>query len=354
MILNNARIADTLKTIVISDGVIVSVCDKPEPSGFDVGGKRIIPGLIDVHTHGLCGNDTMDADFRPLCLEYAKKGTTSFLPTTMTMDYKSLLRVTQSPTDFYGANILGFHLEGPFIAESRKGAQDARNIKNPSVRDFESFQNVSMITVAPEKPGGIEFIRAVSDKCVVSIGHTDCDYGIAKKAISSGACCLTHTFNAMPPLLHRSPGPIGAAVEDGIYAQLICDGFHVAPAAVIAAYKMFGADRLVLISDSIRPAGMPDGVYNCGGLDVTLHDGSARLSDGTIAGSVASLFDCLKSAVSFGIPFDDAVKTVTETPARLLKVNKGQIKPGFDADLIILDDDMNIDTVIIMGEVFDC
>lgn len=352
MIISNANIGGELKSIVIEDGKIAKITDTLIQNGIDVKGKRVIPGLIDVHTHGCIGYDTMDADFEPMCRYYAEHGTTSFLPTTMTMSYDSLMAVCSAETDFSGANILGFHFEGPYINKKYKGAQNEKYIKKPDINEFKSFKNVKMITVAPETEGCMEFIRDISKDCVVSIGHTDCDYETAIKAIENGALSLTHTFNAMPPLHHRNPGPIGAGAEKHIYAQLICDGFHISKPVVLAAYKMFGADRLTLISDSIRPAGLPDGEYESGGLAVRVENQSIRLLDGTIAGSYATLWDCVKKAVEFGIPFSDAVKMATETPAECLGVKKGKIAQGYDADLLIISDDMEIETVIIGGEIY--
>lgn len=352
MIINNAKIGNEIKSIVIKDGKIAEITDKHLSSGIDAKGQRVIPGLIDVHTHGCVGIDTMDADFKPMCEFYANNGTTSFLPTTMTMPYEDLLKVTKAKTDFDGANILGFHFEGPYISKKYKGAQNEANIKKASAEEFKRFKNVKMITVAPETENCFNFIKKVSDKTVVSIGHTNCDFNTAVKAIESGANCLTHMYNAMPPFHHRKPGPIGAAFEKRIYAQIICDGFHISKQVFMASYKMFGADRLVLISDSIRCAGLPDGKYESGGLDVFLKDGAARLKDGTIAGSCATLLHCVKTAVSFGVPLDDAVKMATETPAAMLGVNKGRIVKDYDADLLIVDDNLDIKTVIIGGEIF--
>ena len=209
-----------------------------------------------------------------------------------------------------------------------------------------------MVTIAPESEGSAEFIRAVTPECIVSIGHTDCTYETALEAIENGASCLTHTYNAMPPFHHRNPGPIGAAFERHIYVQIICDGFHISKPVVLATYKMFGADRMLLISDSIRSAGLPDGEYESGGLKVFLKNGAARLADGTIAGSSATLLDCVKKAVEFGIPLDDAVRMASRTPAELLGVKKGRIEPGYDADLLITDRKLNIKTVITAGKVF--
>ncbi len=352
MNINNALVGGQIVNIKIENGIIEEFSREPLDDAIDAGGKRVIAGLIDVHTHGCIGMDTMDADFEKMCAFYASKGTTSFLPTTMTMGEDDLLRVSNAKTDFDGANILGFHFEGPYISVKRKGAQNEKYIKKPSLEDFKKYGNVKMITLAPEVEGSEEFIKAVSKKCIVSIGHTDCDYETALRAIDCGANCLTHTYNAMPPLNHREPGPIGAGIEKHIYAQLICDGFHISKPVVLATYKAFGADRMVIISDSIRPAGLPDGEYESGGLKVILKDGAARLEDNTIAGSSSMLWDCVKKAVEFGIPFDDAVKMATETPAKMLGVNKGQVKEGFDADLLIIDNDMNIDTVIIAGKEF--
>lgn len=194
-----------------------------------------------------------------------------------------------------------------------------------------------------------KFIREAG--CLISIGHTDCSYEQAIKAIDAGAACLTHTFNAMPAMLHRAPGPIGAAVEKGICAEVICDGRHVSKSAVLALYKMFGSDKLILISDTIRPAGCPDGKYNSGSLNVYMKDGVAILEDGTLAGGSQPLLYGVKKAVEFGIDFYEAVKMATETPAASLGLNKGKVDIGYDADLLILNDDLTVYKTIIGGKV---
>ena len=353
MLLNNANIKGEILNLNIENGIIKEISVKPFENGTDLKGKKVIPGLIDVHTHGLKGVDTMDADFENLCLYQALNGTTSFLPTTMTLGYDDLLKVCNAKTDYKGAQILGFHFEGPYISEKYKGAQNPKFIKKPSIEDFKLFKNVKMITIAPELEGSLEFIRAVSKEVVVSIGHTDCTYETALKAIEAGANCLTHTYNAMPHFDKREPGPIGAGFEKNIYAQLICDGFHISKPVILATYKMFGPEKLTLISDSIRPAGLPDGEYESGGLKVMVNDNTIRLLDGTIAGSGACLWDCVKKCVEFGIPFDDSVKMATETPAEMLKLrNKGRVEVGCDADLLIIDQDLNIENIIIGGKYF--
>lgn len=352
MNINNAFLKGKITNIGIENGKITSLSAEPFPDGMDVAGKRVIPGLIDVHTHGCAGYDTMDADFAEMCRFYAQHGTTTWLPTTMTMDAQSLKRVTEAKTDFQGANIAGFHLEGPFISMEYKGAQNPEFVRKPDLKEFYGYKNVSMISLAPETEGAMEFIRKASEDCVVSLGHTACDYDTAIEAIDNGANCLTHTFNAMPPLNHRKPGPIGAGFEKHIYAQIICDGLHISKPMVLAAYRLFGSDRMVLISDSLCCAGLPDGVYKSGGLDVFVKNSEARLADGTIAGSNSMLWDCVKKAVEFGISFDEAVKMASTTPAEMLGLNKGKIEIGYDADIVVVDEDMSISCVLVGGEKF--
>lgn len=357
MIIKNALLKGNICNIIIKNGKIREILDISVPFDensdeiLDAAGLSVIPGFIDIHTHGMLGIDTCDADFEKLCPVYASFGTTSFLPTTMTVSVDDLVRITSAKTSFKGANVLGFHLEGPFISPKYKGAQDENNIIPPNLAIFSQFNNVRMITVAPEIPGCIDFIKAISDRTIVSIGHTDCDSETALNAIDNGALCLTHTFNAMPPMLHRAPGPIGVAVEKNIYAQIICDGLHVQKSAFLAAFRMFGSDRLCLISDSIRPAKLPDGEYESGGIPVFVKNGEIRLSEGNLAGSSFCLLDCVKKAVEFGIEKDVAIKMATETPATLLGLKKGRVEVGFDADLLIVDDNLDLKSVIIGGEV---
>ena len=351
MIISNANVKGKIVSIVIENGTITEITDKCLVGDIDAKGRRVVPGMVEIHAHGCMGLDTMDANFEPMCEYLGSKGTTSWLPTTMTMDYESLKRVDEAKTDFPGTNILGFHFEGPYISPKQKGAQNEAYIKNPDLEGFKQFKNVKMITMAPELEGSMEFIEKCG--CVVAIGHTACDYATAIDAIEHGANCLTHTYNAMPGLHHRNPGPIGAAFEKQIYAQLICDGFHISKPMVLATYKLFGSDRMVIISDAIRPAGHSDGIYESGGLEVHMKDGAARLADGTIAGSTATLWQCVCKAVEFGIDFDEAVKMATETPSKLIGADKkGRVEVGCDADLLIIGENMDIDNVIIGGEVF--
>ncbi len=352
MNINNALVNGKKVNIKIENGVIKSLSKRRLKNAYDAEGMRVIPGLIDTHTHGCIGHDTMDADFEEMCRFYASHGTTSWLPTTLTASKEELSAVNSAKTDYYGANILGFHLEGPYISEKYKGAQNPEFIRRASIEEIKGYKNIKKISLAPEIEGSMEFIRQISKDCIVSIAHTECDYETAIEAIENGASCLTHTFNAMAGLHHRNPGPIAAAFEKHIYAEIICDGLHIARPMILLAYKLFGSDRMVLVSDSLRSAYMPDGEYNMAGLEITLKNNEARLKDGTIAGSSATLWDCVKKAVEFGIPFEEAVKMASTTPAEQLGVKKGKIETGYDADLLIIDDNFTIREVFIAGEKF--
>lgn len=310
---------------------------------------KVYPGLIDIHTHGIGGMDTMDADFELMAKLQAKNGTTTFYPTTMTASHEAIMRVLTAPLPDNGARIEGFHLEGPYINEKYKGAQNSAYVRKPDSDEFKGFETVKLITVAPETEGAEEFIK--NTDAVVCLGHTDADYETAMKAARAGARCLTHTFNAMPPLHHRQPSLIGAAFDSDMYAQVICDGKHIHPSAIRILYKLFGADRMVLISDSMRATGLADGDYELGGLTITVKDKTARTQDGALAGSTSTLFECVRCAIEFGIPEKDAFKMASEIPARLMGLNRGVIETGRDCDLIILNDKNEVDTVIIGGRI---
>ncbi|MBQ0084548.1 MAG: N-acetylglucosamine-6-phosphate deacetylase, partial [Clostridiales bacterium] len=317
----NASLRGVLTDITVENGKIKYI-GKTNCDGTDLRGKRLFAGLIDVHAHGCMNIEANSGRIDELSHYEACHGTTSWLPTTATVSLDIIFNaVNRDILSIKGANVLGFHTEGPYISANRKGAQDEKFIRKPDIAEFEKLPNIKMVTVAPEVEGALEFIK--NCKAIVALGHTDSDYATAIKAIENGANCLTHTFNAMPPLLHRNPGVIGAAVEKGIYAQLICDGLHVERGAVWALYKALGADRVVLISDSVQTAGLPDGEYTSGGLPVRLKNNECRLLDGTLAGSSAFLLDCVKKAIEFGISEEDAFKMASETPAKLLGVNKG-------------------------------
>jgi len=352
-IIKNAKVNGEIVNIVTTDGIITEINREKGLEGYDAEGRCVIPGLVEVHAHGCIGMDALDGNFEPMCDFLAKNGTTTWLPTTMTMDTETLIEVTHKKTNFPGTYIHGFHLEGPYISPKYKGAQNENYIKAPSYEEFKRFGNVKMITIAPEHEGSCDFIRKVrAEGVVVALGHTNADYDTAIAAIDAGANCLTHTFNCMQPLHHRKPGPIGAASEKHIWAQLITDGVHIHKSSVLAAWKLFGSDRLTIISDAIRPAGFSEGTLSeSGGIPVRVRDGAIYLEGtDTLAGSGSTLWHCVKCAVKMGIPFQEAVKMASETPAKLLGLKKGVIREDYDADLIILDDDMNISDVFISGK----
>ena len=328
-----------------------------EPGDIDGRGLAAIPGLVDIHAHGCLGHDTMDADFATMATYRAKNGTTTWLPTTMTAFREDLERVCAASRDVPGARLPGIHLEGPHIASSRKGAQNEACIRMPDLAELRALRPAAIrVTIAPELPGALDYIRGAAEMGVsVTLGHTDATFEQACAAFDVGATSLTHTYNAMPGLHHRKPGPIGAALAKGAYAELICDGLHVAPAMVLLIYRAFGPDRVILISDSIRPAGAPEGKYDCGGLDVFAKNGELRLADGTLAGSNATLWHCVQQAVSFGIPFADAVRMATATPAAAAHLDAGVLAPGRPADVLLVDlsgERPELKTVILRGEVY--
>ena len=328
----------------------IAFIGKTDESGVDFCGAKIYPGLIDVHSHGAIGKDTMERDLEAMADWYLEKGTTTWYPTTMTMSEEDIIAATSVNINLgHGANIPGFHMEGPFINKKYKGAQNEAYIKAPSMELFNKCKNIKTVTIAPETPGSEEFIK--SCPAVVSLGHTEADYNTAKRAFSLGAKKLTHTYNVMPGIHHRSPGPIGAGSDtEGVYAELICDGKHVHSSAVKMLIKIFGEDRIILISDSMRATGLGDGEYSFGGQKVIVKDGTALTETGNLAGSTSTLFDCVRVAISFGIKEETAVKMASENPARLMGLNKGKIEVGYDADFIIVDDSFNLIKAIARGE----
>lgn len=349
-IFKNANLYGELVDIEVENGKIEYI-GKSDKDGIDLGGNDVFAGLVDIHSHGCVGYDTMDGKYlNEMSVYEARSGITSWYPTTVTMDEQTIKRavnVVIGKTD--GANILGFHLEGPYVSKKYKGAQNEDFIRKPDIEEFKRFENIKVVTIAPEMPGAMEFIKKCGAR--VSIGHTEADYDTAIKAIEAGATCLTHTFNAMPPLHHREPGVIGAAVEKNIYVEVISDGLHLHPSVVKMLYKIFGKDRMILISDSMRGTGMPDGEYDLGGQMMSVKSGVARTPDGSIAGSTTNLFGCVKRAIEFGIPRADAYYMASATPSEYMGVDKGIIETGRDADFIVVDKDDNLIMTVVGGNV---
>ena len=350
-VLKNVRLGGKTVDIAVKDGKIAEIGENLG-EGKDFGGLKIYPGLIDIHSHGCIGYDTMDEEnhLEQMADRYLACGTTTWYPTTMTMSREDIIKATSRNINFgHGANIPGFHMEGPFINPKYKGAQNGDYIFAPNMDLFNACPNIKMVTIAPELPHSKEFIQ--NCPAVVSIGHTDADYETALGAFKTGAKCLTHTFNAMNGIHHRAPGPIGAASDfEGAYAQLITDGMHIAPASVRMLVKIMGEDRVIIISDSMCATGLEDGEYMFGGQPIDVKDGVARIKAGNLAGSTTTLFGCVKAMISFGYPEEVAVKMATENPARLMGLNKGKIEVGYDADFILVDDDFNLKHSIARGE----
>ena len=348
-VIKNVKLYGKLTDITVRDGKIASI-DKTDKAGVDFGGAKIYPGLIDLHGHGYIGRDTMEGDLQAMADFQLTNGTTTWYPTTMTMSEEDIIAACNRDIDFgHGANIPGFHMEGPFINVKYKGAQNEKYVIPPSMELFNKCKNIKRVTIAPEVEGAMEFIKECPAQ--ISIGHTDTDYDTAIRAFQTGATSLTHTYNVMPGIHHRAPGPIPAGVECGAYAELISDGVHVHPASVRILVKLYGEDKIILVSDAIRATGLCDGEYSFGGQKINVTNGQARTEGGNLAGSTSTLFDCVKCAISFGIAEEIAVKMASENPARLMGLNKGKIEVGYDADFIIVDDDFNLIRAIARGEV---
>ncbi len=370
MILKNGFVLDKsfrfVKTdVVVENDKIVHVgnCDC-QKDVVDCTGKYIIPGLVDIHTHGCGGVDACDGTIEALDIlseTQGKAGITSFCATSMTVPQDQLETVfTAVGTYMAGkqkrAHIIGINMEGPFFNESKKGAQRGDCLKLPSVEFFrnlnaKSNNAVKLVDLAPELEGTMDFIKAVKDDVTVSIGHSASDYDTAMNAIHSGASHITHLYNAMNGFTHRAPGVIGAASDTNVTTELICDGIHIDASVVRATFKLMN-DRVVLISDSMSATGMPNGEYELGGQKVFVKDKKATLIDGTIAGSSTNLMDCMKKAVEFGIPLETAIKSATYNPAKAIGMEKkiGVIDVNRDADIVVMDKELNVKKIFIKGE----
>ena len=329
----------------------------------DMEGGYVIPGLVDVHTHGAVGEDFSDgkpAGLQPLADYYAAHGVTSYLATTMTLREEVLTPAMHAIRDFKprsGAKCAGVHLEGPFLSYAKRGAQAAENLHKPDPALFHRLNEASggqvrLVTVACEEEGALPFIREISRTCTVSLGHTTADYDTAMSGFLAGASHATHLYNGMPSLLHRAPGVIGAAFDAGASVELICDGLHIHPSVIRATYQLFG-DKLNLISDSLRCAGMPDGDYELGGQPIVVKDHKATLLDGTLAGSSISLLDAVRNVVRFGLPLAGAVYAASTAPALAAGLDAGVIAQGRAADLLVLDEDLALKAVFVDGQRFE-
>lgn len=350
----------------VEHGKFCNVFGEVKEDAIDLEGAYVIPGLIDIHTHGNSDHDFSDGDYNGLVTMaryYASNGITSFAPTSLTLPFDVLnkafatARKLKDEQPEAAASVCGIHMEGPFFCEARKGAQNALHLHLPDYDFFSALNTncgnlIQLVDVAPELEGSVEFIREACRDATVSIAHTDTDYNHAKAAIDAGATHITHLFNAMPSIHHRKPGPIVAAAEDKrVSAEIIGDGLHVHPASVRFAFQVFGAERMVLISDSLRCCGMPDGETSLGGLRAFLSGGVARLEDGTIAGSATNVYDCMLRVISFGVRKEDAIRAATYNPARQMHClgEIGSIANGKTADFVICDENLSKKAVYLRG-----
>lgn len=351
--------------IEVKNGVITAIGSLDE-DGLDMSGYILIPGFVDIHIHGRGVGDFCDGTYESLdkiSSSLAKCGVTSFCGTTMTLPQEMLIPILKTGKEYSGhesgSKLVGVHLEGPFIDEGKKGAQNGEYIRKGTLKEFielykASGEMIKIITVSPGAFDSDDIIKSIMKYCTVSLGHTNADTKTAKEAFSQGATHVTHLFNAMPQMMHRTPGVAGAALDsENVMCELICDGIHVHPVTLRNTFKILGENRACVVSDSMRGAGMGEGTYTLGGQDVFVRENEscALLADGTLAASVSSIYDEFRNLIDFGIPFKTVLKSCTINPAKAIKMENqiGSISVGKSADLVFLDKDLNIREVYING-----
>ncbi|MGW7934217.1 N-acetylglucosamine-6-phosphate deacetylase [Staphylococcus xylosus] len=359
--------------ILIENGKIIQIAEgeyQGDLTTIDVKGQHVLPGFIDIHMHGGYGEDAMDASFeglKHLSESLLSEGTTSFLATTMTQSDENIIKALKNIVDYQeqqdslnAASIVGIHLEGPFISEYKVGAQNPAYVQRPSVEKVQQFQEIAknqikVMTFAPEVEGADETLSTLHDQINFSIGHTVATFDEVNEAVAQGAKHVTHLYNAGTPFEHRNPGLSGAAwLNDELSTESIVDGIHSHPASVKIAYKQKGNKRFFLITDAMRAKGMPDGEYDLGGQNVVVKGSEARLASGALAGSILKMNEGLKNLIAYtGAPLDDLWRVTSLNQAIALKIedDKGSIAIGKDADIVVVDDDIQVLTTIKSGKV---
>jgi N-acetylglucosamine-6-phosphate deacetylase len=334
--------------VALDGGRIAAVGDGDPPPAreiTDLTGRLVVPGFIDLHVHGGDGADFMGEDLVAAVELHARHGTTRLLATTVSAPPAALLQAVRTVAAAGDPHILGIHLEGPWLSDARRGAQDPAALRAPDPRELDALLGagcIRMVTLAPELPGALDLItRVVAAGAVASLGHTDATYDEAIAGIEAGARHATHTFNGMRELHHREPGAVGAVLDRyEVTCELIADGHHVHPAAVRLVARAKGARGVAFVTDAIAAAGRPDGDFHLGAVPVRVRDGRATTHDGHLAGSTLTLDAAVRNAVAWGIALPDALAMASTVPARVLGLRKGRIAPGYDADLTILDADL--------------
>ncbi len=356
--------------IFIKDGKFVMSAEEADGEEIiDAKECFAVPGLTDIHFHGCMGHDFCDGTREAITAlaEYeASVGVTSIVPATMTLGEDTLQGICEAAAAYVkevkndkAADLCGINMEGPFVAASKKGAQNGAYIRKPDVEMFDKLNRASgnmikLVAIAPEVEDAMEFIKAKKDETVLSVAHTATDYDTAMEAFEKGATHVTHLYNAMNPYTHRAPGPIAAAADSGAEVELICDGVHIHPAVVRTTFKIFGDDKVILISDSMMATGLEDGDYSLGGQAVKVVGNLATLADGTIAGSATNLMDCMRTAVQkMHIPLESAVKCAAVNSAKSVGIydKYGSITPGKVANVVLLKkNDLALEKVILRGK----
>ncbi len=353
----------------VIDGKFGQILPDTVPAdAIDLQGATVIPGLVEVHSHGNSGADFSDGDYeglKAMAKFFAQCGATSFAPASMTLPYDVLSkafanakRLKEEAPEGH-SRIMGIQMEGPYFSYAKRGAQNPDYLKNP---DFDGFKKlyddcgglIRIVDIAPELPGAAEFVALAKDLCTVSIAHTDSDYDHARAAVDAGVTHLTHLYNAMPGIHHRNPGVIPACVEnENVQAEIICDGYHIHPASVRLAFTMF-KNRMILVSDSGRCAGQPEGYrFDLGGQMAEIRGGVAKLvGSETIACSATDLWTCLSNTIAWGVPEEEAVRAASYNPAKSLGVQDlvGSIETGKYADFVITNADYSQKRVFIGGK----